>query len=453
MNEQILTISILGSQKKRDVRTLPFNDQTIKGIVNEIPLLKEGYDFVLNGKTIAREDWSTTFLSPSDKIVFIPDFGFSVIIAAIAGISAAISAGLAAGGMVGFFTKMALSMGIGLLIQALSPKPKGIDVTDTPAQNQAYGWDPKTTQQQGLIKPRIYGKFKNFGNIVSSYASIKEDDDEKLIMNALINHGTGPVKSISDIRINKQPTSNFPDISTETRRGLLEQTPISFFNKLRIQYRPNIVVTHDGDAVTWEVPDKDYDDLEIILKLRNLKYLAGGGTGDNTIGVKVEIKELPDGAFETIYEDNLVHSGVNVYRKSIVLSDCEYEIENGKKYTIKITKTTADSEKTDIIDDLGLEYITEISDDALEYPGLVLVGITGLLTDEFSGLSEASCIVEGQICHVYDPTSGVEAWVLDWTDNPAYVIANILTQPIISGSGTGEDPYAIEGYEIGRAHV
>jgi len=323
MDEQTLKIKIIGLQKSKK-EIFSFNNQSIASIVKEIPILKEGYDCIVNEDLIDKSLWHSTSLYPDDKIIFLPNFGLSALIVAIAGWSAAAVASASFFSVIGltlFVADVLTAIGVGLLIQALSPKPKGMgSIKPTPSESPSYSFNPQTTQAAGLIKPRLYGKYKSYGNIIAAYASVKPDDKTKLLMNALISHGTGPVKSVDDIHINKQPSANFPDISIEIRRGLLEQEPVSLFDKLRIQYRPMAVITHEGDIYEYTTPDDDFDEVEMILKIKNVKYLAGGGVGSNTISIMIEAKELPDGEYETVVEEDLVNSGVDVYRKSFLLA-------------------------------------------------------------------------------------------------------------------------------------
>lgn len=439
-----LEIILAGSQKT-DTRTLPFDNQTIEDVVEKIPVLKTGYDITIDGRIISKGDWPTYFLYPEDKIIFVPNFGAGGIALAIMGLAAAPAVAFTATYIAYAALTMAISIGIslgvGYLIKSLTPSPK--KAVESPSQ--AYSWEPKTTQQQGLVKPKIFGKFKSLGNIIAGHVSIKSGDKYKLVMNALVSHGTGPVKSVSDIRLNNQPESNFPGVVTDTRRGLLEQTPIAAFVPLKIQFRPNIDITNAGGPLVWEVPDDDYDDIELILRYVAYYFHKDGDRETQSVGTKIEIRELPAGGWETVFNEGVTNSNTKTFWKSFKMSTLEYDVIQGKKYEIRVTHTNGDYEPGYRKQrQMALEFVTEISDDALEYPGLVLVGISGALTDAFTGLHSTSCIIEGQIVYQYDDVA--EEWILDWTDNPGWVAGYTLTQPVISGDGAGT-PYAIEKLE------
>ena len=267
MHETNLKIIIAGPQHKRE-KILPYKNQSLVDITKEIPELQDGYDVVVNGKQIPDKEWLTFNLSVGDKIIFVPSFGAGAIALAIMGLAAAPAIAFTMTYIMYAALYMAISIGIaigvGYLIRALTGTPKKAAEPD--AVSQAYSWHPRTTQQQGLVKPKIYGKFKSLGNIIAGHVHVLATDRTKLVMNALVSHGNGPIKSFSDNRLNNQPYTNFPDVSYETRRGLLEQTPMDAFVPLKIQFRPNIDVTNTGGPLVWEVPDNDYDDIEVILR-------------------------------------------------------------------------------------------------------------------------------------------------------------------------------------------
>ena len=438
-----LKITLAGSQKT-DVKILPFDNQTIEDITEKIPVLKDGYDITVNSKIIPKDSWSTFSLYPQDNIVCIPNFGVGAIALAIMGLAAAPAVALT----MAYITYIALyaaisigiSLGVGYLIKSLTPSPK--KTQETPSQ--AYSWEPRTTQRQGEVKPKIFGKFKSLGNIIAGHVNVLGSDNTKLVMNALVCHGTGPIKSFSDNRLNNQPFTNFPDVSYDTRRGLLEQTAISAFTPLKIQFRPNVTITNSGGALTWEVPDNDYDDIEIIMRFNIYYFHKSGGAATFNCGVKIECRELPAGGWSTIFDSSITNKGTKPFWKSFLFSDYAFTVNRGTKYEIKVTKTSSDNVNVRSKRDVALEFVTEVSTDSLQYPGLVLVGITGVLTDAFTGLQSTSTIIEGQIVYQWDDVG--EDWILDWTDNPGWVAASCLSQPVISGDGSGT-PYAIEKLE------
>jgi len=93
-------------------------------------------------------------------------------------------------------------------------------------------------------------------------------------------------------------------------------------------------------------------------------------------------------------------------------------------------------------DKVKLFAVREILEDLFTYPRKALLGIKALATDQLSGGLTLCCIQEGLIVNVYTGSS----WSLEYSNNPAWVLWDILTQPVISGDGD-VTPYSIIRYE------
>ena len=182
----------------------------------------------VDGLVVPRSQWLTTHVLPGQVVVVVPvvegggDDGKQVW-GAIAMISMAIVGGVL-GGLIGgaLFTAGSPWIGVmigigagvfslagGLIISALTPvmSPEHPDLASSQASS-AFGWNPKTTQSVGLPIPFWYGRNKVHGNIISVYTE-PAGADNKQVLNMVVALGRGPIKSISDIRINDQPIESF----------------------------------------------------------------------------------------------------------------------------------------------------------------------------------------------------------------------------------------------------
>lgn len=440
----------------RGITSIAYGNQSLAGILQQYIPKDAEVNVSINGKVIPKDIWQSTYPQVGEQIVTIPVVAGGeddkmilniVLMIAIAWAAPALVAGLpgamtAAGEITFLGTLYAAGVMVagGILISSLTPAPQ----TKQPGYNisQIYGWSPQTTQQQGLVVPKFYGKNKHFANIFAVHTDISGGGEEQTLK-FIAGLGVGPIESISNKRLNDQPIGNYTDVSSEDRLGLIDQTVTTIFGSTKPQYRPNIKVTNSGGAKTYIIPDNDYDDIEIDIFFSRGIYWANdqGGLSSHGIGIKVEISEYDVESWTIIGEETITRNSTNRFWKTYTASD-SMVITNGTKYKVKVTKTTSDEASTRYGDDVYISSIHEIFDDDFQYPKTAYVAISALATDQLANSLRFSCETEDAIVNTYNGTS----WTLQWSDNPAWVLYDILTQPVISGDGNGT-PYAVERYD------
>lgn len=442
----------------REINDYPYNGQALQRLVDVFLPSDIEFAVSINGEIIKRENWPQTKAKAGDYIVFVPvvsggggdDKSMFTTILMIAVVIAAPMVvgwlGFTTGTLAFALATAAVVVAGGMLVNTLMPRPQlrlseaMFGVSEISQISQVYGWNPQTTQKQGLVVPKFYGKNKIYGNIIAVHTEVGEGDDTQLLK-MLVALGQGPVKSISDKRLNDQPVANYPDVTTEQRLGLIDQTVISFFTETKPEYRPTIKI-NNGSPRTYETPDDDFDDLEVDLYFPRGIFFANnaGGLDSHSVGVKVEVSIHEADDWTTIGEETVTENTTGRLWKSYKASD-SMAIVNGNKYDIRVTKTTADKTSTRYGDNLYLCGVREVINDNFNYPSTALIGISALATDQLSGSIRFSCLMEGAIVQTYDG----ESWTLEYSDNPAWVLYDILTQPVISGDGGGT-AYAVERY-------
>ena len=141
-------------------------------------------------KILIKEEWDIQ-VELDDNIAIIPKLeggqGTNILrtiaMIAVFVISMVLSAGSSA--FVAAIIMAGVNITGGWLINMLLPPPKPA-VPETTEQSNTYSWDVHTTQQQGLVIPKIYGTFKSMGNLVAWDVKYK-DEEEKLKL--LIEYG------------------------------------------------------------------------------------------------------------------------------------------------------------------------------------------------------------------------------------------------------------------------
>ncbi len=106
-------------------------------------------------------------------------------------------------------------------------------------------------------------------------------------------------------------------------------------------------------------------------------------------------------------------------------------VDSTKTYELKCEKLNPDKSDTDpnYGDDLYLGTVRTSINQSFRYPRLAAVGIKALATEDLSGGLDFSCVIEGRYVRVYDGTD----WGVTYSNNPAWVLYDILTQPVFSG--------------------
>lgn len=522
----------------RDTTHLPYiPGQSLADIRTTLPA-EIPFAVSLNGALVIDDRLHEVHPVPGDQIVFMPVLtGGSdgkmigrmvgmIIVAIIAWYAAPVMFGYAAGSA-GWAAAAAqgaswgtawvmaaascIAIAGGLVVNAVLPPPKpqmatldGISYDNS----QAYSWSPSTLQQQGITKPRCYGRNKLYGNVIGSYL---ESDGSKQYLSVLIDLGFGPFHDIpaSGIKINDQLSSQFNGITIETRRGLLNQEVIKNFNDTVIEHSISQKITHDGGAVQYIPSGSSYDELEVELTFPSGLFSMNtqtGGIQAAAVDVKVELVKGATTIIlskETDYvEEQIIKrwsygfwrpvTGVGLitsteYTKAWVevqagqtdygtnqsyyfvdpfhvegsgadgniwhyFNNVPAPIDKGSRdftriaaasqkvirksfrgrglelgtWTVRVTRITADNTVSTVASDVYLSAVREVITGDYQYPRSVLVGIRALATDQLSGSLRFSSVADCLLIRVWDGS----AWTVEFNDNPAWVLFDVLTQPV-----------------------
>ena len=103
---------------------------------------------------------------------------------------------------------------------------------------QSRSWNPRSTQQEGIARPRAWGKNLHHGNIVAKWTDV--DGDEREVLYIIVEHGDGPTEGIvtpivDNIFLNDQPVSNFGSVDIQERVGTNNQTGMTGFAKTKLE--------------------------------------------------------------------------------------------------------------------------------------------------------------------------------------------------------------------------
>ncbi|MHB0925890.1 MAG: TipJ family phage tail tip protein, partial [Gallionellaceae bacterium] len=102
----------------------------------------------------------------------------------------------------------------------------------------------------------------------------------------------------------------------------------------------------------------------------------------------------------------------------------------GTRYKVRVTNLSTDQTTSRYGDDVYLAELNEVMYDDFQYPRTVLVCVDALATNQLSGSLKFSCLAEAAIVRVWNGA----AWSSVWSNNPAWVCWDILTQPVLDNS-------------------
>ena len=332
---------------------------------------------------------------------------------------------------------MALSYGIA----ALTGKPP--ERPSTPGVKPDYAWSEGTTATDGIPMPLAFGRVPMSGNIISSYTDYDGDDEIRYM---LLSHGFGNYEGpVADsMTINGQPAASYASsITTETKYGRHDQTAPTAFSSHRNELWINRPITNSGGALEFTTKGSDFDSLALLFEYQSRYIADDGGYYSQPLGIKIEIKAV-GGAYSTLAEYNLSNS-TDAVKKIKFLNTGSYTggspvaVSDGTAYVIKVTKTTADSSDSRLLNTLKFKYIHEVITTGFTYPGQPMTAISAVGTEEVSGRIDVRETWDTSIVNKVDTT-------IDYSNNPADIIHFLLTLPLITGAGTGPDPYVVDSY-------
>ena len=249
------------------------------------------------------------------------------------------------------------------------------------------------------------------------------------------------------VYLNGQPAHNFTEAIVRGRRGTLNQTCMKDFEKNKLEYTPATTVVH-GEPVRWTTPNKFFDDIEFTLAwLGGLYYYTkDGAIGGHSVGVKVEISERDAEDWTTILDTTVsAHQLKQLYKAYSVNTLVPGTVVHGTQYDLRFSKTTEDKCRSRYGDELTLRSIREVVDVAFTHPGRALLGVIVQATERLQGHIDVTWITDDKLVQVYN--SETKTWDIEHSRNRAYVDLSIRTQPVISGDGSEEHPWAVERYE------
>lgn len=312
------------------------------------------------------------------------------------------------------------------------------------ADAQSRSWRPQSTQQEGIARPRAWGRNLHHGNIVAKWTDVIDDRE---VLYLIVEHGDGPTKgvvyvdSVPQVFLNDQPVAHFTSVATQERLGTLNQTCMTGFEKTKLEYEQNTELIQNEPIIVTTSNDF-FDDIEWTLMGPNglIKYRKSGGQRPSSVGIRVRIRVHPAGEWTTIWNSEIYDLKLHAWFKNYKVSDY-FAVVRGTQYDLEVMRTSGKAARH--VNDCYFRSFREVVDVAFKRPGKALVGIRAVATAQLSGPLDVKVIREDRLINVWNGST----WSIEYSRNRAWVMYDALTQPVISGDGNGGGPFTIEHYE------
>lgn len=311
--------------------------------------------------------------------------------------------------------------------------PSNFTVTVTPISDRKFKVTVKTTNKRfanGALPAGI--------ELWATYSYMSIKDGVNVVQSALgfttARFSAAPGNGLAITMNGKQ--SNFPNVTVESRRGEVNQTPYEGMNEIRNSYSVGDELDKGSSVIYTTTIAVDNVSL-IVSAARGIinRWSTAGGAKDSGANVEIQIDYRKNG--ESLW-DTLVNADTG--KSSFDLSGWDDDPKSwqinvrdhikrsvsnghvGKKrledftrsvYQIRVTRVsnvrTGSSGSQDTI---WWTLVDEIIEEQLSYPGLASFWIRAIATEKVQGsVPQITATIKGR--EVVDVTSGVLAWSQD----------------------------------------
>ena len=363
--------------------------------------------------------------------------------------------------------QFAIMIGSAVLAMVLRPKTK------TSEPQQPYGWQPQTTQREGVPYELVFGTCPVQGNAFGPWTeavnTVRYNDNawqviffwlstvgtlnpldnpivtsSRHLLHLRLQFGDGPVLGFRTAyhQLNGKAPTDWTGLTVTERKGTDLQTASTLAN--RTELTRNDVLT-EGQSITITMPDSDYIGLSLMLGCTDgLASLSQqGDLGINYLYCKIEIREV-GGAWHTCFDHALIGQTMNPIRWLFTADSTypkwiPYTVAQGLQHEWRVTCTKAAA--SDLADrgTLTVLGVQEIYSSTYRDPGLVELELAAIAADSLSGDIQYTGILDGKICESLDGES------FAFTKDPALIQKALWCRPVICGDGSTV-PYYVDYY-------
>lgn len=230
---------------------------------------------------------------------------------------------------------------------------------------------------------------------------------------------------------NTDGTFNFQGAVVEQRVGLPDQDYISGFTSAETTIDVDTEVKVSLGPVTRTITDATVTAARVTIRVPALyqQDTTTGDIGPTSVAVKISV-QTDGGGFTDVYTMTITGKTNRPYDRSVNIF-----LPAGTTRDIRVTRLTADSAASSLVNVTRWQLLTEIIEAKLSYPDTALIGLTVDARQFGNSIPSRSYHVKGLIIEVptnYNPSTRVYTGVWNgtfkraWTDNPAWILRDLI---------------------------
>lgn len=415
---------------------------------------------VLNGRRIPPAEWDSICPAPGADLILARAPGIGAAIAGGLGLTTVVSAAgpLAAPVLTTFGVIVAvaidLAIGIGLsLVASLLMAPPSLPRNEDSEGSPTYDFaGVRNTYRSGGVIPVVYGRHKVGGQVLQQFYRVNAEGKSTLYTLLGLSHGEcaaisglGVVNELDgaqapdSITVNGNPIKNYRGVKISTRLGTFDQESIPGFRSVVVAVGFGVILQWRGTDPPFShafrhVTTTKVDAFEINLFFPEglIDYTSSGQPGTRTIHYAVRWRRKGTTAWTTtptlILNGNTRAQFSTAFRQDGLVAD-RYEIEVER--ILPVWPEVGPDKASMMV----VQSINEIASDDVAYAGIALLAIVQQATDQLSGaLPNYASVLDGRLVYVWDGVSTTSpTYSRVWTQNPAWISFDILTNPYFGG--------------------
>jgi len=338
-----------------------------------------------------------------------------------------------------------VGLGISLLLTGIS---YGVQAALAPAlaaddesldDSATYGFDAiSNTVRPGTPIPIIYGEHRHGGHIIEQFTRLARNppadygDPQAGELHTLLALATGPIDSVSDVRVNKNPVADYgTTVTVEDRLGENHQAPLDGFRDLTTQYvKDSALEFVNVDGITFTTAS-EVDRFEITIRFPAGLYSVSDKGVYSQQNVQIIIS-YADARYEEGTEPWISTGTITLANRTRSPWDWWWRSPRlpRAQYRVKIRRITYDDVGSSSVSTTVVHALSDITEEVLTYPRIALLAVRQLPTNQVSGSAPTyDCLVRGKRVSTWS-AAGVETAAGEWTpgvsDNPAWCAIDLL---------------------------
>lgn len=387
-----------------------------------------GWVVVNAGRVLDPDEWATVLCVPGMELLVYPRLGKNPLQKLIVGaftLAAGVALSFTPASPLGLFLMSVgagfASGGIAGMMQAMA-KPFVSAFTGDQSGSPTYGFSGiQNSTRVGAPIPLVYGTHRVGGQMIAASVVTLDDND---VLHLLVAPSHGEIEGITEVQVNDQAITNFPAVTTETRLGTNDQTAIGLFGDASAVTIANDV-TLTTSFLTYTTAGTNLNAIEVKITFPQGLFAlnSSGGFQAASVAIEVDYKLTSAGSWTTGPRVTYAEAKRSVLRRTIRIDGLA-----AGRYDVRVRRTSDQSALNTTNDEVHREAVTEIINHGFTYPNTALLAIKALATTVLSNsLPRLTCLVQGLKVKVL---SSATQYTVAWSDNPAWCVFDILTNPV-----------------------